>query len=268
MHTIKDKTVLLTGATGGIGRQVALTLGRAGASLMLAARSPEQLESLKAELNATGARAEFAAGDLLDDSYRRNLPLRARSALGQIDILINNAGVDEFVEFAEQKRADIKLIIDLNITAPMMLASEVLGPMLERRSGHIINMASLAGRVATPYASVYSGSKAALAQWSFSLAGELIDSGVAVSVICPGFVDEAGMFARRQREAPGLVAACSPQEVADAVVHAIQSRRLELLVSKRPAKPLVALQAMSPARVTSLTEKLKLREFLYSLTKK
>lgn len=267
MHRIKNKNVLLTGATGGIGRQIALTLGRAGASLMLAARSADQLESLQAELRSTGARADFAAGDLLDDSYRRNLPLRARSAMGQIDILINNAGVDEFVEFTDQRRSDIQLILDLNITAPMMLTREVLGPMLERRAGHIINMASLAGRVATPYASVYSGSKAALTQWSFSLAGELSDSGVAVSVICPGFVDDAGMFARRKREAPGLVAACSPQDVANAVVQSIRRRRVETLVSARPARPLVALQALSPSLVTTLTEKLKLREFLYSLTK-
>ena len=76
------------------------------------------------------------------------------------------------------------------------------------------------------------------------------------------------MFARRKREAPGLVAACSPQDVANAVVQSIRQRRVETLVSARPARPLVALQALSPSLVTALTEKLKLREFLYSLTKK
>ncbi len=267
MHAIEDKTVLLTGATGGIGRSVALALAKQGASLMLAARSAGDLEALRDELLATGARAEFAAGDLLDDGYRRNLPLRAQSALGQIDILVNNAGIDEFVEFAEQKRQDIQRILDLNIAAPMMLTREVLPPMLDRRSGHIVNMASLAGRVATPYAAVYSGSKAALTYWSFSLAGEVSDGGIAVSVICPGFVSEAGMFARRQREAPGIVAACKPADVAAAVVRAVRERKPDVLVTPRPSRPLVALQAFSARAVTALTAKLGLRKFLYSLTR-
>jgi short-subunit dehydrogenase len=267
MRGIQDKTVLLTGATGGIGRSLALSLAREGASIMLAARSAGELELLRGELRALGARAETVAGDLLDDGYRRNLPLRTRSALGEIDVLINNAGVDEFVEFAEQQSENIQRILDLNIAAPMMLTRELLPSMVERRAGHIVNMASLAGRVATPYAAVYSGSKAALAQWSFSLAAELRDTGVAVSVICPGFVADAGMFARRQREAPGVVGACAPEDVAAAVLHAIRDRAMDILVTPRPARPLVALQAMSPRLITRLTEKLGLKEFLQSLTR-
>ena len=88
-----------------------------------------------------------------------------------------------------------------------------------------------------------------------------------MSVICPGFVSEAGMFARRQRQEPGIVAACKPADVAAAVVAAISKRKPDVLVTPRPSRPLVALQAISARAVTALTEKLGLRKFLYTLTR-
>lgn len=264
MNTLTGKNVILTGASHGIGPYIARALNAGGAKLVLAARSTDALESLAESLSGPGS-ATAIATDINDPAQRLNLVKRTRNNLGEINILINNAGIEEIVPFDHQDPEMIPAIINTNVIAPMLLAREVLPEMLERGSGKIVNVASLAGRAGLPFGAVYSGSKAALAEWSISLHAEVRDRGVQVSAVCPGFVSTAGMHARKKTPAPRTLGEVTPEAVARAVLRAIDTGRAEILVSARPMRPLLALKALAPGAALAFARKTGMINYLKSL---
>jgi short-subunit dehydrogenase len=177
-------------------------------------------------------------------------------------VLINNAALEELGSFAEQDPAVMERVLATNLMAPMLLTREVLPDMLARKRGHIVNIASLAGRTGMPFGAVYSGSKGGLAEWSLSLAAELSGSGVAVSVICPGFVDGTGMFSRKQTPAPKSLGVSHPEDVARAVLRVLETRKLEVVVNPKPVRLLMALRALSPETAVAVARRLGLLDFL------
>lgn len=265
MESLQGLNAVLTGASSGIGPYIARALGAEGLNLLLAARTTEKLETLAEELRMNGVNVEVATTDVTDEDQRRNLPRRARSAFGQIDVLINNAGYEEVVPFHKQDPGRIRKVIETNLVAPMLITREALPNMLERGKGHIINIASLAGRLGMPFAAVYAASKGGLAEWSLSLGAELEGTGVDVSVICPGFVGEAGMFARKDRKAPATLKEARPQDVARAVIDALRTRKPEIMVTGAPVRPLMALRAVAPTSITRLAKRLGWIDFLRSI---
>ncbi len=150
--------MLLTGASGGIGRAIARRLAHRGFNLVLSGRNKSALEGLRAELLGTGVEVLALAADLTDRDQRRNLPIRVGARAGQIDILVNNAGVSQMGEFASIAPDDVRAVFEINTLAPMLLTRAVLPDMLERKRGHVVNISSLAGRVGLPWASVYAAS--------------------------------------------------------------------------------------------------------------
>ncbi len=262
MKNLSGKVAVVTGASQGLGVYIARALAREGASVALAARSVPLLEDVAAKIQGKTA---VVGVDLTKSEQRDNLPKRVRAVWGQIDILVNNAGLEEVVRFERQDPEAIRHIIELNVIAPMLLTREILPEMLTRRSGHIVNMASLAGRAGMPFGSVYSGSKGALAEWSLSLHGELQGTGVGVSVIAPGFVTESGMFARKGREPPRSLGASKPEDVVSAVVRAIKNDLPEVVVNPKPARLLMALRALSPRAAIGVARRTGLIRFLESL---
>ena len=246
MKELRGRSAVVTGASRGIGPYTARALAREGVNLALAARSAEELEKVAQELAGLGVRAVAVPTDVTDDAARRALVERAEAELGPVDILVNNAGIEEVSRFARQAPEGIVKIIETNVIASMLLARQVLPGMLERRRGHIINMASLAGKKGMGFISVYSATKAALIEWTAALRAELEGSGVGVSVICPGFVSQAGMFAGYGRPAPRLAGTVRPERVGSAVVRAIRNDLQEVLVSPSPIRPLLALNTLAP----------------------
>ena len=263
MHPIHGKTVILTGASQGLGAVMARQLATAGARLVLAARSADKLAETARSLG--GAEALCVTCDVTSASDRRLLIARALDARGQVDVLINNAGVEELGVYAEQDPVVFERILATNLLAPMQLAREVLPAMLKRGDGHVVNIASLAGRTGMPYGAAYSGSKGGLAEWSISLAAELRGSGVAVSVICPGFVDGTGMFSRKETPAPRSIGASHPEDVARAVVRVLATRKIEVVVNPKPVRLLMALKALSPEAALAVGRRLGLIQFLRSI---
>lgn len=264
MDILTSKNAILTGASHGIGPFIARTLAAEGINLALAARSTAELEELAQALGSS-VKVLVVPTDLTEASQRRNLVRRTRQDLGQVDILINNAGLEEILPFEEQDPAMIPAIINTNVVAPMMLTRDVLPAMLERAEGAIVNVASLAGRTGMPFGAVYSGSKGALAEWSISLHGELYGRGVSVSAVCPGFVSDQGMHARKGKPAPGSLGEVSPQAVADAVLRALRIGHPEILVSSRPIRLLMALRALAPRAALSVARKSGLIDYLREL---
>jgi short-subunit dehydrogenase len=268
VDSLTRKTAVITGASQGIGAFIAKALAVEGARVVLAARNLDKLGEVARAISDRGGEAICVQADITDDTARSNLVKRARLEFDRVDILVNNAGVEDIVEYETQDADNIRRLIEVNLLAPMLLTRAILPAMLERRFGHIVNIASLAGRVGMPYGSVYAGSKGGLARWSLSLRAELAGRGVDVSLISPGFVADAGMFARRETPPPKALGACRPQQVADAVVRAIKTNAPEIIVNPKPARLLMAIEAVSPRLATQLADRLGLIGFVRGLARK
>lgn len=186
--TFREKTVIITGASSGIGKALALRLAKEGARLALAARNAERLHTLAEECRALGGRAEDIPTDVAQESACRALVRRTADAFGRIDVLINNAGMSVVARLEEMP--DLRLfhyVMDVNFFGALSCCYYAL-PHLIAAKGRIVNVSSLGGLLAAPYNSSYCASKFALQGFSDSLRMELAPKGVSVTVISPYWV--------------------------------------------------------------------------------
>ena len=174
---------------------------------------------------------------------------RATERFGAIDVLVNNAAVMKTSRYHELRPEEIASELGMDLVSPMILTRLILPGMLERRRGHVVNISSLAGKGGAPYHECYAASKAGLIAFTQSLRQEYRGSGVSASVICPAYIQNAGMFQDMKDEsgvsAPLLIAT-TPEAVAKAMVGAIRGDSAEVLVNRVPAQPLMALLQLSP----------------------
>lgn len=247
MTKLKGLVVLLTGASRGLGPLVAEAVGRRGATLALTARSAASLEATAGRLREIGVEVSTFPADLCAQAEREELVAGVLRTCGRIDALVNNAGTESEGAFADLPWPSVAENLETNLLAPMALTHLVLPGMLERGSGHIVNVASIAAKSGAPYAAAYSGAKAGLAEWARALRLELRGTGVRFSTIFPGYVREVGMFARFGMTPPFLVGTCSPRQVAEAVVEAMEKGRTERIVNGRPLRYAFALSELSPS---------------------
>lgn len=257
---LSGKNVLLTGGSRGLGPVIAEALARRGAHLALAARSEEGLRRTADSLRPHGVRVIPLAADLGSAADRARLVERALAELGSLDVLVNNAGLENDGPFLDLSWEQIAETIEVNLAAPVHLTHLVLPHMLERKRGHVVQISSLAGRVNTPYHAVYGGTKAGLTRWSQGVLTELEGTGVKLSTVHPGYVREQGMFARAGMRPPRLAGSCTPAEVAAAVVKAVEEERPELLVNSMPMRPLMVLGDVAPGAVDWLLKRVGVRE--------
>ena len=169
MKELKGKKVLLTGGSRGIGPIIAESLANRGANIILTARSNSALHEVAARLNKSGLNVLVLPADLRDSSQREQLVIDVMKNFGTIDILINNAGLETEGAYTELAWSAIRENIEVNLIAPMALTRLILPVMLNKKTGHIINISSIAAKSGAPYAAVYSGTKAGLAEWSRAL---------------------------------------------------------------------------------------------------
>ncbi|HTO55631.1 MAG TPA: SDR family NAD(P)-dependent oxidoreductase [Myxococcota bacterium] len=189
---LRNQSIVLTGASRGIGAALARALAAKGARLALCARGSAELDKLAAELGASPV-----AVDLRDDAEVVRGIDRARDALGRIDVLINNAGVAHQAPFLSLDPTGVRDEIELNYLAAVRTVRAVLPEMLARRSGTILNVSSVLGTVAGPSVATYSASKAALDAFTFALRGEVAARGVRVVLfVAPHTSTEAGRAVR------------------------------------------------------------------------
>lgn len=265
MGRYTGKNALLTGAAGGIGKHIARLLAQQGINLIITGRQRDALETLASELRRHHVKVEVLICDLTDAASVAALPGQAEALLSPIDILINNAGIEEVRHYQDQDPAWINATIMTNTLAPLQLARAVLPGMIERGEGWIISMSSLAGILGMPYGATYAASKAAISQWTMSLHAELVGSGVTVAALAPGFVTGEGMFAAKDREAPGSLGSCTPEQTAAAVLKALDGGGPEIIINSMPVRPLMMLKSMSPSLMLWLSTKLGLIGFLGSI---
>mgnify|MGYP000014694028 CR=1 FL=1 len=252
MRDLKGKNVLITGGSRGIGVYLARAFATEGANLALSARpaSLPELEKNAAEMEKLGVKAIPVAAEITNPEARQALLNTVQEKLGPLDVLVNNAGIEYYSPFQDYTPEKIRHIVETNLLATLELTRLALPALLERRSGHIVAIASMAGKSPAPYNSVYSATKAGLVAWSGALAGELAGSGVDVSVICPGFVAEVGMHARTMLKPPALSREVSPERVAQSVVAAVIHNQPEVIIWHTPIRPLLALRDLFPGFAT------------------
>jgi short-subunit dehydrogenase len=211
-------TVLLTGASGGIGHAIARALAAKGAQLVLTGRRADLLEPLAAEL---GGRA--VVSDLAD----RAAVYRLAEEAGDCEILVANAALPASGTVDDFAVEQIDRALDVNLRAPIMLAKLLSEQMAARKRGHLVFISSLSGKASSPGASLYSATKFGMRGFALSLREDLRPHGVGVSTIYPGFIRDAGMFAKSGVELPRGVGTRTPEDVAKVVVKAIERNRAE-----------------------------------------
>jgi short-subunit dehydrogenase len=258
-------TALITGASRGLGRLIALHLASRGMDVMLSARDQVALDAVAAEVReAAPVAVSTVAADLADRDDVAGVVERAEAIGGPIDILVNNAGVEQTRRFDQRTPEDIATMTDVNLLAPMLLTRAVLPGMRERRRGHIVNIASIAGLMASAYEEPYNATKFGLVGFTRSLRLTAKDAGwgVSASAICPGFMEGEGMYADMRSEfgvaAPRLMRALPAQRVGAAVATAIERDLPEvLLMTGAPRLTLLAATA-APRLFERLTMRLDL----------
>jgi short-subunit dehydrogenase len=221
MRDLNGTLALLTGASAGLGPVIARRLHREGVRFVLSARDRARLAALAAELGD----AVVVPADLA----RRGEAERLAGAAGEVDILITNAGLPANGELVDFEVEHIDRALDVNVRSAMVLTRLLLPAMLERRRGHVLLIASMAGRVPAPRSSVYNASKFAIRGFGHALRAELRGTGVGVSLVSPTFVSGAGMWADTGLRAS--VRETTPERVAEACVRAIRGDVAEVLVA-------------------------------------
>ena len=234
---LRDRTALVTGATGGLGTAIARALAARGAVPVLTGRRSDVLEPLAAE---TGGRA--VAADLADPASVDRLLAEA----GDVDVLVANAALPGSGHISSFSVEDIDRALAVNLRAPMVMARRLAEPMAARGFGHIVFVSSLAGKVASGGGSVYSATKFGVRGFAHGLREDLRGAGVGVSVVLPGFIRDSGMFHDADVELPAFVGTKTPEDVAAAVVRAIERDRAEIDVAPFGLRAGVAFAGLAP----------------------
>lgn len=229
----KDQVALVTGASSGIGQRVAIDLAARGAMVVGCSRSLKKLQDTANELKRYSSSSTVMVCDVSAPEQVKEMVERVLSQFGRIDILINNAGFGAYQSFAESSIDSIESMLRTNYLGTVYCTKEVLPSMIARRSGHIANISSVAGKIVTPNMASYCATKFALMGLSESLYHELKPLGIHVSVICPGPVRTKFhlLFDDLAPNAPAFVV-LDAAAVSRAIVKAIETERFEVVMPR------------------------------------
>jgi short-subunit dehydrogenase len=239
--------VLLTGATGGIGLATARAFAGRGASLVISGRRSEILDPLAAEVSGRAVTCDLSRREDLE---------RLIAEAGEVDVLVANAALPASGVLTELSQEQIDRMLEVNLRAPIALARAIAPQMISRGRGHMVFISSLAGKAASPASSIYSATKFGLRGFALGLREDLLPHGVGVSVVLPGFISEAGMFAEANVELPRGVGTRTPEQVADAVVQAVERNRAEVEVAPLGLRLGATFASLAPALAASVQRKI------------
>ncbi len=235
--SLKNKVVIITGASAGIGRSVSHLFAEAGSRVVLVARRMEALNKLKEELAVFSSQASLAvSADVVKDQDLQQLYETVMVHYGRIDVLVNNAGVALGGALVDYDPERIRQVLAVNLYGPIRLTQLVLPVMLKQQSGHIVNVSSPAGVFALPGETVYNASRSGLTTFSESLRRELAGKGVEVSVVMPGWTrtEMIGQMDEQRLHKAGLLMPLmtidDPRVPAQAILDCVQHKRRRVLL--------------------------------------
>ncbi len=252
MKDLSGRTALVTGASGGVGTHIARRLGREGMNVAISGRREDALAQVVGELEAMGVKAGAVPADLCDLGTIDSLVDGVEAALGPIDVLVNNAGVESVGAFTSYTSEELSSMVNVNLTAPLLLTHRLAPGMLERGRGHVVFISSMAGKIGPAFNEPYAATKAGLIGLTQSLRAEYLDAPVGFSVVCPGFIAGDGMYERMVQEghrSNRLMGETTTEKIAAAVVRAIQEDKGEILESGAPVRPMLAVAQVAPGLV-------------------
>jgi uncharacterized protein len=238
---------LVTGASGGLGRAIAVALAERGCQVVVSGRQPERLQSVAALVNGRAVPADLSR----DGEVPRLL-----AAAGELDILVANAGVPGSGDLEELDQAQIDRILAVNLASPIALTRALLPGFRARGSGHFVFVSSLLGRVASPASSMYAASKFGLRGFALGLRCDLQGSGIGCSVVSPSFVRDGGMFADTGVSLPPAMGTVRPKQVANAVLRAVESNRVEITVAPLVLRVGAVLGTLAPGLSAAVQQRL------------
>lgn len=262
MKELSERTVLITGASYGIGPLIARAFASKGANIALAARTAEKLKSVAAEIALMNVKVLDIPVDLTSESDCQTLMAQTEAELGPVDVLVNNASVHYIGTFDSLSCDQIQQIVQTNLMSAMFLTRLVLPGMLQRQEGHVVHNVSLAGKVGMPYLAAYSASKHGLVGFNNALQAELRGTGVRSTAMCFGFISKTGMWARFNRPVHPAFGTSSPERVARSVVHAVERHWIEPVINPIPVKPILGLWAVAPRVASWLFKSLRIEKFM------
>jgi short-subunit dehydrogenase len=265
---LKGRTALVTGASGGLGTHIARRLAREGMNVVVSGRREDALVAVAGELSELGVKAQAVPADLSDLGQIDPLIERSEAAFGSIDLLVNNAGVEITSAFTSYTRAELTSIVDVNLTAPLLLTHRLVGGMLSRGHGHVVFISSAAGKLGPAYQEPYAATKAALIGLTQSLRAEYLDAPVGFSVVCPGFIAGDGMYQRMVEEgikSNRLLGETTTKKVTDRVIEAIRRDQPEVIETGAPLRPILALGQFTPRSVERLAPRFGITELFRSV---
>lgn len=246
---LANKRILLTGATGGIGELIALKLAKKGAILVLVGRNTDKLTALQASIQEVSGKVFCITADFNSAGASQRVASEAKQHLGQIDVLINNAGVLDFTELQDQSDERIAEMIHTNVTALIQLTRAIVGDFKAKNHGHFLFIGSIFGSLGFPHFATYCASKFAVHGFSQALRRELVNTKIGVTYIAPRGIDTP-------MNAPNIDAMWKksgnavdkPEKVADLIVKALEQEKQELFIGQ-PQSFFAWLNGISPKLV-------------------
>jgi short-subunit dehydrogenase len=218
---------------------MAVALAERGATLVLSARGADALQELASSLPGEH---QVAPADLADEGAAERLAANA----GEVDCLVANAALPGTGRIESFSPEEVKRALRVNLEAPMMLARELAPGMTERGTGHLVFVSSLSGKAPSPRSAIYAATKFGLRGFALCLRADLARTGVGVSLVVPGFIREAGMFAASGAKPPTGMGTATPRQVAAGVVRAIERDKVEVAVAPLRLRALAHLGLASP----------------------
>lgn len=250
-----DKVAMVTGASSGLGRAIAMALVRAGAKVVLVARNAERLEETAAQLRAVGGQVLAASADITLQGDVDRLMAATVERFGQLDLLVNNAGRSMRGEVLATTPEEFRELLELNFIA-LVRCTRAAAPHLLQAKGHVVNIGSLAAKSASRFVGAYPASKHAVAAYSQQLRLELEPSGLHVLLVCPGPItreeirqyvpDSSALPESARRPGGGVrVKSIAPEYLAKRILQACERRQVELVIPAK-ARLLFVLSQLSP----------------------
>lgn len=244
---LRGAKVLLTGATGGIGRALAVGLAARGGEVVLTGRRTDVLEPLAEKLGGRAIPADLSDRDAVEELLQ---------AAGEIDVLIANAALPSSGLLDEYSVDQVDRALDVNLRAPIVMAKLAGEQMAARRRGHLVFISSLSGKTASRRTSLYNAAKFGMRGFALALREDMRPHNVGVSTVFPGFIRDAGMFADSGATLPRGIGTRSPQDVARATVHAIEKNLAEVDVAPLGLRLATLLGGVAPSLAATVQERL------------
>jgi len=255
---LEGQSVLLTGASGGIGTAIAKALHDRGAALIVSGRNSAALTALRSEL---GERVEVFSADLAKKADVTRLAARASA----VDVLIANAALPGSGAIETFSAREVDRAIDVNLRAPIQLARALAPAMAQRGRGHLVFISSISGKVASAGGSIYSATKFGLRGFALGLREDLHGTGVGVTTVFPGFISGAGMWADTGLTLRRGVGLRTPEQVAEAVLRGLERNRAEIDVAPVAMRAAALAAGVAPSMIAALQRRLGSREIAAAL---